>query len=77
MKRFRINKEHDIKIHIRNNNGEFLTKSLFESGFSNIEQVKNYALNNLPWNYKGYGRRIEIGIHNLDTWESKYINTFS
>lgn len=77
MKRFRINKNHDIKIHVRNANGEYLMGSIFESGFSSISEAKNYALNRLPWNYKGYGRRIEIGIHNLDTWESKYINTFS
>ena len=77
MQRFRVNKKHEIKIHIRNANGEFLTKSLFDSGFSNILEIKNYALNHLPWNYKGYGRKIEIAIHNLDTWETKYLNTFS
>lgn len=77
MKRFRINKNNDIKIHIRNSKGELLTKSIFESGFSSISEAKNYALNFLPWNYKGYGRRIEIAIHNLDTQESKYIITFS
>lgn len=77
MKRFRIKKTDDIKINIRNNKGEFLTKTLFESNFTTIPEVINFALQYLPWNYKGYGRRIEIAIHNLDTEQSKYINTFS
>jgi hypothetical protein len=77
MKKFTIKKTDDIKIHIRNKDGLFLTRSIFESGFSKISEAKSYAMNFLPWDYKGYGRRIEISIHNLDSGESKYINTFS
>lgn len=77
MQRFRIKKTDDIKIHIRNKDGLFLTRSIFDSGFSKISEIKSYAINFLPWNYKGYGRKIEIAIHNLDTGQTKYLNTFS
>jgi hypothetical protein len=77
MQRFRIKKTDDIKIHIRNKDGLFLTRSIFESGFSKISEIKSYSINFLPWNYKGYGRKIEIAIHNLDTGQTKYLNTFS
>lgn len=76
MKRFRINPTDEIKINICHN-GQLICKTIEDSGFSSIEQIKTYIKNYIPWNYKGYGRRIEIGIHNLDKQESKYINTFS
>jgi hypothetical protein len=76
MKRFRINKEHEILINLTCN-GRLIYQSIRETGFTSILQAQNFAKGYLPWNYKGYGRRIEIAIHNLDTQESKYISTFS
>jgi hypothetical protein len=76
MERFRINKIHDIKINILCK-GQFISKTLFIKGFSKLDEIKKYALNCLSWEYKGNGRRIEIIVHNLDTEQIKYINTFS
>lgn len=76
MKRFRINKEHEILINLTHN-GKLIIKSIRENGFTTISEAQNYAKGFLPWNLKGYGKRIEIAIHNLDTQQSKYINTFS
>ena len=76
MERYRINKIHDIKINIRYKD-QFISKTLFIKGFSKLEEIKNYALNSLSWEYKGKGKRIEIGVFNLDTGQIKYINTFS
>lgn len=76
MKRFRINKEHEILINLTHN-GKLIIKSIRESGFTTISEAQNYAKGFLPWNLRGYGKRIEIAIHNLDTQQSKYINTFS
>jgi hypothetical protein len=54
-----------------------LIQNFCHTGFSNINQVKKYCIEKLGYPYKGYGRRIEIGIHNLTKNEIKYINTFS
>jgi len=76
MKRFRIKKTDIITINVTKEN-KLLLPSLTDSGFSSIEQAKLFALNRLGWPYKGYGRRIEIAIHNMDTGQTKYLNTFS
>lgn len=75
MKRFRISKTDNLKINITYN-GNLILPTIQDS-FNNIKEIKSYCLNILPWNIKGYGRRIEIGIHNLTKEQSKYINTFS
>ena len=76
MKRFRIKQTDLVTINVTQKN-KLLLPSLTDSGFSSIEQAKNFALAKLGWPYKGYGRRIEIAIHNIDTGQSKYLNTFS
>lgn len=76
MKRFRIKQSDLITINVTKEN-KLLYPSFTGIGFSNIEQIKNFAIYNLSWEYKGKGRRIEIAIHNLESKESKYLNTFS
>lgn len=76
MKRFRINEKNEINIQVRYK-GELYLRTVYESGFSNINQVVNYIKNMLDFRLKNKGYRIEIAIHNLDTQQSKYINTFS
>jgi hypothetical protein len=76
MKRFRISQTDNLKINVTLK-GSLIIPTIQDNGFTNIEQIKNFVLNKLPWNVKGYGRRIEIGIHNMDKVQSKYINTFS
>jgi hypothetical protein len=76
MQRFRIKQSDLITINVTKEN-KLLYPSFTGIGFSNIEQIKNFAIYNLSWEYKGKGRRIEIAIHNLESKESKYLNTFS
>jgi|694.fasta_scaffold125538_6 hypothetical protein len=76
MKRFRIKQADNIKIDIRHK-GQIITQSVNFSGFSSINEACNFVKNNLPWNFKGYGRKIEIAIHNMDTGQSKYLDTYS
>lgn len=76
MKRFRINEKNEINIQVRYK-GELYFRTVYESGFTNINQVVNYIKNMLDFRLKNKGYRIEIAIHNLDTQQSKYINTFS
>jgi len=76
MKRFRIKQSDLITINVTKEN-KLLYPSFTGIGFSNIEQIKNFALYNLTWEYKGKGRRIDISIHNFETKESKYLSTFS
>lgn len=76
MKRFRIKEADNLKIDVRYK-GQIITQTKNFSGFSSIMQALNFIKNNLPWNFKGYGKRIEIAIHNMDTGQSKYLNTFS
>ena len=75
MKKFSIAKNDNIKIDIRHK-GFLILPSLYDE-FKNIDEIKNFVKCKLPWNYKGYGKRIEIGIHNLTKEKSKYINIFS
>jgi hypothetical protein len=76
MKRFRINEKNDVHLLVRHK-GELILRTVYESGFSSISQAANYAKNLLDWRHKNKGYRIEITIHNLETGQSKYINTFS
>lgn len=76
MKRFRIKQRDMVTINVTQKN-KLILPSLIDSGFTNIEQAKNFALSKLGWPWKGYGRRIEITIHNQDTGQTKYLNTFS
>lgn len=75
MKRFRIKFDNEIKIDVRHKG--FLILPTFSDYFRNIDDVKSFVRNKLPWNFKGYGKRIEIGIHNLSKEQSKYIEIFS
>lgn len=75
MKKFSIAKNDQIKIDIRYK-GNLILPSIFDQ-FKNIGEIKNCVKYKLPWNYKGYGKRIEIGIHNITKEQSKYINIFS
>lgn len=76
MERFRLKQRDLITINVTKDN-KLLYPSFTGVGFSNLDQVKNFALFKLDWEFKGKGRRIEISIHNLETKESKFINTFS
>jgi hypothetical protein len=76
MKRFRIAKSDNLKINVTLN-GKLVIPTIENNGFTSIKEIKYFILNKLPWNIKGYGRRIEIGIHNMDKIQSRYLNTFS
>jgi hypothetical protein len=76
MKRYRINKEDNLKISVFHKHEQILNTINF-SGFKNIEDLRKWIISILPWNYKGYGRRIEIEIFNTTKNEIKYITTFS
>lgn len=76
MQRFRLKQTDLVTINVTKEN-KLLFPSFTGIGFSNIEQIKNFALYKLDWEYKGKGRRIEIAIHNIETKESKYLSTFS
>lgn len=75
MKRFRISNQDNIQVNIFHK-GQLIMPTILES-FNNIDEIKYYCLNRLPWDYKGYGRRIEIEIYNRSKEQIKYINTFS
>jgi hypothetical protein len=75
MKRFRMKLDDDIEIDVRHNGNLILPT--FSDYFTSIDDVKVFVKNKLPWNFKGYGKRIEIGIHNITKEESKYIIIFS
>lgn len=75
MQRFRIKKDELINFSVFHKGEIIIQKTI--SGFSNLDNVKKSIVNLLPWNYKGYGRRIEIKIVNTDTRQIKYISTFS
>lgn len=75
MQRFRIKKDELINFSVFHKGEIILQKTV--TGFSNLENIKKSILDFLPWNYKGYGRRIEIKIVNTDTQEIKYLSTFS
>lgn len=76
MKRFRINGFDEIIISIRHN-GQIIRHPLFDTGFTSVEHVINYAKNSLDYKYKNMGRRIEIMIYNKTKDIVKYYNTFS
>ena len=76
MKRFRIKLADNLKIDIRYK-GQIIMQTSNISDFSSIIDASNFVKNNLPWNFKGYGKKIEIAIHNMDTGKTKYLNTFS
>lgn len=76
MQRFRINQEDNLKISVFHKHEQILN-TINISGFKNIEELRKYILNILPWNYKGYRRRIEIEIFNNSKNKIKFINTFS
>jgi len=75
MQRFRIKQTDTVTAYICHK-GQVIA-SLYDSGFNTIDSVKYQILNKLGWSYKGYGRRVEITIHNQDTGQTKYLNTFS
>lgn len=75
MKRFRISATDEISANVYHNGK--LIATLYDSGFTTIEGVKCQILNKLGWPWKGYGRKLEIGIYNRTKEQSKYINTFS
>jgi hypothetical protein len=75
MQRFRIKKDELINFSVFHK-GEKITQKTI-TGFSDLKNLKKSIIDFLPWNYKGYGRRIEIKIVNRDTDQIKYINTFS
>jgi hypothetical protein len=75
MKRFRISQNDILRIAIFHK-GNLIIPTILES-FKNLEEIKYYCLEKLPWNYKGYGKRIEIEIYNITQEKIKYINTFS
>lgn len=75
MKRFRISQTDEISANVYYK-GQLIA-NLYDSGFNSIDAIKYKVLDKLSWPYKGYGRRIEIGIHNVTKEQSKYINTFS
>jgi hypothetical protein len=76
MKRYRINKEDDLHIFV-NYKSETYLRLLYEKGFTTIWDAANFAKSKLDFRLKGLGRRIEIEIYNLNTKETKYLNTFS
>jgi hypothetical protein len=76
MKRYRINKEDDLHIFV-NYKSETYLRLLYEKGFTTIWDAANFAKSKLDFRLKGLGRRIEIEIYNLNTRETKYLNTFS
>ena len=76
MERFRVKNSDLVTINVTKEN-KLINPPFTGLGFSNIEQIKNFVLYHLTWEFKGKGRRIEIAIHNLETKESKFINTFS
>lgn len=76
MKRYRINKEDDLHIFVNYKNERYL-RLLYERGFTTIWDAANFAKSKLDFRLKGLGRRIEIEIYNLNTKETKYLNTFS
>lgn len=76
MKRFRINPSNEINIFIRYK-GELILRTVYEKGFNSITDTVKYSKGLLSNLHKNKGYRIEIGIFNLDTGQSKFINTFS
>ena len=76
MKRYRINKEDDLHIFV-NYKSETYLRLLYEKGFTTIWDAANFAKSKLDFRLKGLGRRIEIEIYNLNTKETKYLETFS
>jgi hypothetical protein len=77
MKRFRISQTDILRVNVFHKNQQILNIVNNFSGFENIDQVKKWIINTLPYNYKGLGRRIEIEIFNKSKNQIKYINTFS
>jgi hypothetical protein len=77
MQKFRINKTDKINVNVFHKNNQVINSINPVSGFTNINQVKKWIINLLPWDYKGYGRKIEIEIFNQSKNQIKYINTFS
>lgn len=75
MKRFRINTSDQIIILARYKS-EVIEKQRY-FGYSSLKEIKNRFLENLPYEFKNKGRRIELTIFNAQTNEYKYINTFS
>lgn len=76
MKRFRINEKNEVNLLVRYK-GELILRTVYVSGFTSITEATNYAKNLLDWRHKNKRNRIELTIHNLETGQSKYINTFS
>lgn len=77
MQKFRISKTDKLNVNVFHKNHQVINSINPVSGFTNIDQVKKWIINLLPWDYKGYGRRIEIEIFNRSKNQIKYINTFS
>jgi len=75
MKRFRISQKDLIKVNVTYK-GQLIIPSIMDS-FNSIDSIKYFIKQKLPWEYKGLGRKIEIGIYNLTKEQAKYINTFS
>lgn len=75
MKRFRMKKDELINFSVFHKGEKIVQKTI--SGFSDLDSIKKAIFDFLPWNYKGYGRRIEIKLVNRDTEQIKYISTFS
>lgn len=75
MKRFRIHEADQIIILARYKS-EVIEKQRY-FGYKSLKDIKNMFLQNLPYEFKNKGRRIELTIFNAQTNEYKYINTFS
>lgn len=76
MKNFRIKPENRLKIELVLNRSNIL-QPLYIQGFKNLPSIVSHVKNQLDWSIKGKGKRIEIGILNLDNNQIKYIDTFS
>jgi hypothetical protein len=75
MKRFRINEAEQIIIFARYKS-EIIEKQRY-FGYKSLQDIKRHFLENLPFEFKNKGRRIELTIFNATKNEYRYINCFS
>jgi hypothetical protein len=75
MKKFRIKQNDLIKLNVCYKGS--LIFAYLDSNFTNILDIKTFVKQKLPWNFKGSGKTVEIGIYNLTKEQSKYVNIFS
>lgn len=75
MQRFRIKKDELINFSVFHKGEKVIQKTI--SGFSNITDLMNCIKQKIGYPLQGCGRRIEIEIVNIDTAQTKYLNTFS